>query len=490
MPDDFIFSNSLYLSLDQGGHASRAIVFNHRGELITEASYDVSTIQSQPNWVEHDPEDLLESIRKSISDVVASLGSRCQNIVAAGLATQRSNIVCWEKDSGTALTPIISWQDRRAHRWLQQFAPKAEQLHKVTGLFLSAHYGASKLRWCLDHVPRVQECFDNGNLCFGPMASFLTHQLLDEKPLLVDPVNASRTQLFNLKTQDWDAELLDLFGIPREPLPRCVPTHYGFGQLPLGDITVPLRIVTGDQSAALYDYGELQPDTAYINAGTGAFLSRPSGRAQLYSRRLLTSVIHQDDEGPIFVLEGTVNGAGSALAWAEKDLGLSEQETLEQLSEWLSRTNPPPLFLNGVSGLGTPYWIPDFPSQFKGEGKPWQKMVAVIESIIFLLQASLDEMEKLASPPEQIQISGGLAAQDGLCQRLADLSNLPVYRPVKCEATARGTAYLLAGSPRVWPETEPGQWFEPSENKLLKQRYEDWQAAMLEVMRNLGSDSN
>ena len=479
--------DSLYLCIDQGGHASRAIIFNHNGEMVSSAYCDVKTEHPAKYFVELDANEVIESINQSIKQVLEQIGENKKNIVYAGLATQRSNIVCWNKKTGEALSPVISWQDRRNNEWLSQFDDKDEYIHKRTGLFLSPHYGASKLRWCIDHIPEVKEALNNNTLAFGPMASFISYHLVKEKFLLADPVNASRTQLWNLKTHHWDDELLELFDIPLSALPHCVPSIHHYGTIEVDDMNIPLRLVTGDQSAAMYAYGQLQPDTVYINTGTGAFISRSSGPLALYSRRLLTSLIFRDselkgDSQNHFVLEGTVNGAGSALEWLNNQY--PDTNIFKNLPQWLNEIESPPLFLNAVSGLATPFWLPNFISKFDREATVNEKSVAVVESIIFLLITCLSEMCKLSSPPEQIQLTGGLASLDGLNQRLADLSCLSVYRPTECEATARGTAYLLADHPAHWPEHDAGTWFKPEENTELRKRYEKWMALMLENMRD------
>jgi glycerol kinase len=477
MNPDSLSDQQLFLAIDQGGHASRAIVFDGKGEPVAEASRNIRVQHPRPDFVEHDAGELLASIEHCLDQLAEELGDRAGDIAAAGLATQRSNIVCWDRRSGEALGPVISWQDRRNHAWLKQFRPRAEDIHRTTGLFLSPHYGASKMRWCLDHDPAVRQALEAGRLCLGPMASYLVFRLTAEQRFVTDVVNASRTQLWSLYTHDWDPALLELFDIPLHALPLCQPCASDFGHIQSGDRQIPLALVTGDQSAALYAHGRLRPDTACINAGTGAFVSRPSGPSKIHARRLLTSVIHQSADVTEHALEGTVNGAGSALSWLAEEHHVDNIES--RLADWLEEVTTPPLFFNGISGLASPFWIADFPTRFdRNDCSDAEKAVAVIESIVFLLCANLEEMNKLSPPPERLQITGGLAVQDGLCQRLADIAGLPVHRPVECEATARGVAYLLAGQPARWPEVGPGSWFQPAGNPALQERYQRWSRAM------------
>ncbi len=464
----------LYLCIDQGGHASRALVFDGRGALQAVSLREVGT-QRTPDRVEQDPEELVASLHAAIAGALAALGARADKIVGAGIATQRASIACWDRHMGTALSPVISWQDRRAHAWLERFSAHTGEIHRRTGLMLSAHYGASKLRWCLDHLPALAAARRAGRLAMGPLASFLLFRLLGEKPLLADPANAARTLLWNIDARDWDPWLLELFGVPLDALPRCVPTQHAFGTLRLHDRPVPLTVASGDQSAALFAPGAPRPDTAYVNLGTGAFIQR------VFERRpeaagLLAGLVYHDTDRSVYVLEGTVNGAGAALEWAGREWGLENIET--QLSEWLARAGDIPVFLNGVSGLGAPFWVAEFASRLIGDGRPWQKTVAVAESIVFLLQANLALMQKIAPPVTRIVATGGLARLDGLCRRLADLSGLPVYRPAQQEASARGTAYLLAGFPGDWPEERPAEQFRPEPDPGLAGRYERWRVEM------------
>jgi glycerol kinase len=308
------------------------------------------------------------------------------------------------------------------------------------------------------------------------MASFLAFRLLKERPLAAEPQCAARTQLWNIHTRDWDADLLGLFGLPPGFLPRSVPTCHPWGTLETAGISVPLTAVNGDQSAAVFAFGWPEEDCAYVNIGTSAFVQRALTRSPGHVPRQLTGIILADGATTVYTVEGNVNGAGTALAWLQEALGIAE--VTAQLPAWLERSVAPPLFLNGIAGLGGPFWKPDFASRFEGEGEPWQKSVAVVESIAFLLQANIDHMANYVPAARRIRVSGGVSRLDGLCRRLASVSGLPVHRREDTEASARGIAYLAAGRPQGW-NTAPGEEvFESRQDPALRARYQRWLALM------------
>ncbi|HFQ93720.1 MAG TPA: hypothetical protein ENK32_06905, partial [Anaerolineae bacterium] len=395
-------------------------------------------------------------------DVVRQAG-----ITQGGLASQRSSVAAWDRETGEPLAPVISWQDRRAADWLTQFVEYTPIIKEKTGLPLSPHYGASKLRWLLDNGPAVQQARQDGRLAFGPLASFLLFHLLRDKPFLADHANANRTQLWHIDYRDWDPWLLDLFGISGELLPTCRPIVHEYGRMALAD--VPVTAVNGDQNAAVYALGRPERDTAVINLGTGAFVLVSTGRRRVSHPALLTGLTSSNAFVGEYTLEGTVNGAGSALSWAGEQWGIPDIPT--HLDEWLTRPEEPPIFLNSIGGLGSPFWRPGPEPAIVGEGEPWQRIVAVAESILFLVQINLDEMRAAGATVRRIHVSGGLAQADNLCQRLADLSGCPVYRPQVTEATARGAAWLATGRPSHWPELQPGKQFVPRPNAALTDRY-------------------
>ncbi|HEY9197767.1 MAG TPA: FGGY family carbohydrate kinase [Gammaproteobacteria bacterium] len=474
-------SEPLYLALDQGGHSSRALVFSATGALIAGAQVPVATHAPQSGWVEQNPGELVTSLRRAIIQVHASLGSDASRVRAAGLATQRSNIVCWDRRDGAALSPALSWQDRRAQHWLSHLPCDDHWLHARTGLYRSPHYGAGKLRWCLDHVPAVRRAADEQRLCCGPLAAYLLANLLPGQPCVIDPANAARTLLWNLAARDWDDELLNLFGIDRNILPDCMPTRCDYGMLAWGDDVLPLRVLTGDQSAALYAGGSPRSDTLYINLGTGAFLQRPTNALAAAPEGLLAGIVYADATRAEYVLEATVNGAGTAVDWARERLGVHDIES--QLAGWLAREGAIPVFLNGVAGLGSPWWRADFASRFIGAGERWAQVVAVAESIVFLIVTNLERLQGDA-PVRCIQVSGGLARLDSLCQRLADVSGLTILRSAQPEASARGVAWLLADAEdRGWRDSA-GEAFAPRVNPGCAERYRRWRAEMQQALRD------
>ncbi len=473
MPDPLTGSDQpLVLAIDQGTHSSRALVFDRQGRLKSSAAREIGLTHPQADWAEQDGMEVVASVRGAVEQCLAALGAAAAQVASAGLAIQRSSSICWDSATGVPLSPIISWQDRRTHLEVDRLAAQADSIHRRTGLFLSPHYGATKFGWCLEHLPEVQRASRERRLCWGPLASFVVYHLLRERPRMVDPQCASRTQLWSLDTRDWDPDLLRLFSVPPAVLPRCVPTCHQYGTLVAQGREIPLTAVNGDQSAALFAFGWPQEEVAYVNIGTGAFVQRALEHRPEYAPRLLTGIVLADGSSTVYMLEGNVNGAGTALTWLAEEL--HRDDLLARLPEWLARPEEPPLFLNGIGGLGGPFWQPEFQSRFIGTGDAWQRAVALVESIAFLLLANLEEMAKAVAPARRIRVSGGISRLDGLCQRLADLTGTPVQRREDPEATARGVAYLAAARPPGWNSATPEEQFLPRTNAALQARYRRW----------------
>jgi len=418
--------------------------------------------------VEQDPEELLESVRSVVEIVLGQhVGDVDSDPLQAGLATQRASIVCWDRETGDALTPVLSWQDTRCEDLLKPFEGMSGEIRARTGLRLSPHYGVGKLLWCLSNVQSVQAALADQRLACGPLSSFLLFRLAADRPFKVDPANAGRMLLFNRTDCRWDPELLARFGVPTELLPETVPTLHRFGDLLIGDRKIPLQVVTGDQSAVPFCLGEPCRNTVYVNLGTGAFLQRPVASGSTPPSGILASVILDDGRASIEVFEGTINGAGSAL----------NRYAVPGSEDRLFQTSEPPLFLNGVSGLGSPWWKPQFRSRFTEDGSPAACRDAVAESILFLIRANLETMFQNGEPPQRIVATGGLSGSDELVNRLAGLCSLPVHRLDDLEATAAGVGFLVAGRPSSWSSSKV-TLFDPVRDSALSDRYHRWLDAM------------
>ena len=467
----------LVIAIDQGGHASRAIAFDVRGHRIGEAFAPISTFRTGNDRVEHDGNEIVQSIRTALTDLSHSLGDRVPRVVGAGLATQRSSIACWDQRTGKPLAPIVSWQDRRNAAFIEQLRNREPQIRERTGLVLSPHYGASKLRWCLDNIDAVRSAAHDKRLVAGPLAAWLLRALLNERPNVVDPANAARTQLVDRDTLEWSPELLKLFAIPKEALPRIVASRHVFGHLRFGERSVPLTVCTGDQSAMPFAFGAIDEASIYLNIGTGAFMQRIAPTQSL-APGLLSSVLWLEERDGVrtarYAIEGTVNGAGSALEWLSERVQGAQRVAAAMTSEQ-ARQIAPLLFINGVGGIGSPYWRAHAESRFIGQGDDAAKVVAVLESIAFLIATNIERMRAGAT---RIVASGGVSANDYLCECVAALTKLPVERSSIQEATATGLAYLVAGEPTLWQPATQVEVFKPRNDAALASRYQRWQEAM------------
>jgi len=285
---------------------------------------------------------------------------------------------------------------------------------------------------------------------------------------LVDHANASRTLLWNLQQRDWDSKLLGYFDISPRVLPQCKPICYDYGTI--RDSTIPVRAANGDQTAALYASGMPSVNTVTVNIGTGAFVLLPIDNPSTRPDGLLAGISYSNAQSGSYYIEGTVNAAGAALEWAARSFGLGDFE--QRLSGWLEAIEVPTLFINTLGGLGSPWWQDGPAARFlDAEVSGPEALVAVIESCIFLLQVNIVLLQTVNPAIDTIQISGGLSRFDGLCQRLANLADINVYRPLQTEASARGIAWQAAGSAADWPAAGEGTTFTPMADRGLHDRY-------------------
>ena len=473
-----------YLAIDQGTHASRACLFDEAGELVYEYTKKIKIRRISGSNIEQDANEILDSVNEVVAKLLHEAGTQ-DKIVACGIAIQRSSVVAWKND-GTVISPVLSWQDTRGKQQVLDLEKHKTEIQQLSGLPLSAHYGASKLHYLLDKAKSQMITLDT--LRLSPLISYLLFHILEEHPYIVDHTNAQRTQLFDLATLSWSTRLTELFNIPIQVLPDCVPvlknTATAHGKL--AGTEIPVSAVSGDQNAAIFGAGVLKPETALVNFGTGAFVLRLLTQYRA-SKKQLSGIACSNCNTVQYVREATINGAASALTWLEKRHQVND--ILQRLPVWLNEiglneARQPPLFINTIGGLGSPWWQSDIEAKFIDSHRSLNiveaylatQAVAVIESIVFMVCINLEIMQS-EQTLTNLRVSGGLSQLDGLCQRLANLSGLQIERMKLPEATARGVAWLAAGKPDGWSNVEV-DIFEPAITPALSKRYARFRATL------------
>lgn len=467
------------LAVDQGTHASRAVVFDAQGQVVARQLCPIDLARPQPDRAEQDPEQIADSVEQAIGGALQQLGARRRNAVrCCGIATQRSTVLAWQRQ-GAPASAAINWQDTRGAPQLAALRGSAEVIRRISGLPLSAHYGATKLHWL------HQLTGNDPDIQLGPLSSFLLERLTQEAVFAADHSNAQRMQLFDIHALTWSPTLSDWFDVPLQRLPGCQPVKALHGTL--RDCAVPVTAVAGDQNAAWFARGDPDPAIALVNLGSGAFVlaAQPSAAGV---PELLSSIVYSDSEACSYVAEGTVNGAGNALQWLESRWHIDRPES--RLAAWLEQVQDPPLFMNSVGGLGSPWWREGLQPAFSDSDSAYsdaERAAAVAESIVFLLQHNLEHIGA-QQPIRQLRISGGLSRVAPLCQKLANLGQCPVERPDDREATARGIAWLAAGRPKDWQPPVEIQLFEPAPDAGLRTRYERFTEKLREFIEHGSRD--
>ena len=469
-------TDPITLVLDQGSHASRIALYSSSGDLLQLSSHAVST-QNVGTQYEQDPIEILNSFQTLLNKIRRD---DLTKITSCGLCTQRSSIVAWHRSTGKALSPMISWRDLRGQAYIDSLITSQQlndrETRKITGLPLSAHYSASKMHWLHQHNSDVYQADQEGQLCISPIASFLLFHLLKEQPCNIDHSNAQRMLLLDIESLEWSNKLLDSFQLTPRILPTLKPVIHPYGRLK--NFNIPLTCVCGDQNAAVYAYPELNNESALINMGTGAFVLSPAEEESSNKQLLCSLTSSSQNKGTITAnhfTEGTVNGAGAAISWAENVL--PEKNLFQHLPDWLNTISNPPIFINTVAGIGSPWWCDAGEPEFiiNQNDSNSERYVAIIESIAFLIYRNL---EQLKQPIKFLFLSGGLAVLDELCQKISDLSRAKASRYKECESTARGCATLTrmlhADNDHEWNEFEVEKEFFPEKNKALHDRYQQF----------------
>ncbi len=458
---------SYILALDQGTSSSRSIVFNSIGEIVALEQIEVPQIYPQPGWVEHDALEIWRGQMVTAKEAMAKARITAQSISAIGITNQRETTVVWNRKTGLPIHHAIVWQDRRAEPTCVQLREQglAQTIQQKTGLLIDAYFSGTKLKWILDNVPNARVQANRGELAFGTIDSWLIWQLTQGEVHATDVSNASRTMLFNVHTNQWDAELLRILDIPAELLPAIQPSSSLFGHVNADILgaSIPIGGVAGDQQSALFGQACFKSGMAKNTYGTGCFMLMHTGdEFQTSTNGLLTTSAAQTSKTSQFAIEGSVFIGGAVVQWLRDGLhAIQNSDEVQTLAKSVPDSGGV-MMVPAFTGLGAPYWDADARGTITGltRGSTMAHIArAALESIAFqsaalLLAMSRDAVAAGSAPVSELRVDGGACTNDMLMQFQADLLGIPVLRPVVTETTALGAAYLAGLAVGVYADLD------------------------------------
>jgi glycerol kinase len=436
------------LALDQGTTSSRAMAIGLDGAVVASAQEEFPQIFPQSGWVEHDPEAIWRTQRRTVEQTLERLGSR--KIAAVGVTNQRETVVVWDRKTGAAIHNAIVWQDRRTAEHTAELAEAGHEakVAERTGLVLDPYFSASKIGWILDAVPGSRERAKRGELATGTVDCFLIWRLTGGKVHATDATNASRTSLFDIRSGKWDAELCELFGVPMQLLPDVRDSAGDFGSTDMFGPKLPIRGVAGDQQAALVGQACFSAGDVKSTYGTGGFLVLNTGAELKRSKsRLLGTIAYQIGGKRTYALEGSILSAGSTIQWLRDELKIirngAHAGELAASIEDTAGVYLVPAFV----GLGAPHWDSDARGAILGlqRGSTIAHIArAALESTAFQTAELLEAMAKDGVAPQRLRVDGGMTRNDWFLQFMADVLGIEVVRPKNVETTVLGAAILAA----------------------------------------------
>ena len=440
------------LAIDQGTSSSRTVIYDERAHVVASAQKEFRQIYPEPGWVEHDPEEIWASVREVTREALGKAGIAMGEIAGIGITNQRETTVVWDRRSGECIYNAIVWQDRRTASYCRELGERCadDMVAGKTGLRLDPYFSATKVAWILNNVEGARRLADGGHLAFGTIDSFLLWRLTDGAVHATDATNASRTMLFNIHTQAWDKELLELLEIPASMLPEVLDCAAEFGRTSEGavDGVVPVCGIAGDQQAALIGQAGFEYGMTKSTYGTGCFAIANTGDTALTSHnQLLTTVASRIGGQVTYGLEGSVFVAGSALQWLRDELRIidsaPDSEQVARRTGIVDDVYVVPAF----AGLGAPYWDPDARGAIiglsRGSGRD-QIVTATLQAVAYQTRDLIDAMADDGIAPSVIRVDGGMVGNNWFLQFLADILNIRVERPANVESTVLGAAYLAA----------------------------------------------
>lgn len=446
------------LAIDQGTTSSRAIVFDAGAAVLAVAQMEFPQHYPADGWVEHDPEDIWRSTLEVSRQALQAAEATGARVVAIGVTNQRETTLIWDRQTGRPIHNAIVWQDRRTAADCAALAADGNEtmVQARSGLLLDPYFSATKAAWLLDHVSGARMRAETGHLAFGTVDSFLLWRLTGGRVHATDATNASRTNLFNIHTQDWDPDLLRLFRVPAALLPEVKDSADSFGQTDpaLFGRPIPVLGLVGDQQGATIGQCCFEPGTIKSTYGTGCFVVVNTGATPVASRhRLLTTIAYRIDGRTDYALEGSIFIAGAAVQWLRDGLGIvrTAAET-EALAAGLP-DNGGVYMVPAFTGLGAPHWDAAARGSLTGLTRASSRAHlarAALEASCYQTRDLLAAMREDGAVPAALRVDGGMVANGWMVQFLADLLDLPVDRPVVMETTALGAAYLAGRKAGVY----------------------------------------
>lgn len=455
-------SSPLILSIDQGTTSSRAMLFEKNGNSFAVAQQEFTQIYPQAGWVEHDPEEIWTKTLEVCRQVLDKASAAGRTVAGIGITNQRETTLIWDRLTGKPIFNAIVWQDRRtADRCRALKADGHEDtITQKTGLLLDPYFSGTKIGWILDQVDGARLRAEKGELAFGTIDSFLIWRLTSAKRHVTDTTNACRTLLFNIHTNQWDKDLLNLLDVPEALLPEVLDCADDFGTSDANVLgqALPIAGVAGDQHAASIGQVCTEPGMVKSTYGTGCFVMLNTGKKAIMSEnRLLTTVGYRLNGETTYALEGSIFIAGAAVQWLRDGLGIikSAPET-EQLAASVNDDHGVVL-VPAFTGMGAPYWDPEARGALYGltrDTGPATIARAALESVCFQTMDLFDAMRADGAALDTVRVDGGMVGNDWVCQFLSDVLNVSVERPQQTETTALGAAYLAGLQVGVYQSTD------------------------------------
>ena len=466
-----------FIGVDQGSSSTKALVLDAGGAVLFRDRRELKPPFREGPRVEQDPQEILASVREALQACMEYARAADISVLGIGLSCQRSSCLIWNEETGVPLSPVLSWRDTRGQELARHLTGRQDFIFEKTGLPLTAYYSATKLRWLKDHSPTAA----HASAVFGTLGSFLVQRLTGGRRALIDHTNAARTLLMDIQSLAWDGELLDLFGLTGINLPEIRPTAGLFGMARTAAGDAPLLACIGDQQAAAIGLGAMDKGAGAISCGTGGFLMVSTGTALLKTKSLMASVLYSTKDKSCYLLEGSVNAAGDALAWLRTNLGIfSEYDEVDDLC-WKAASDT--VVFIGLNGTGAPHWETGISSSIHGMTEKTTAADIVrgtVEGVAFFMHDIAEEIRSAGIEPSRFNLSGGLSSLSYLVQVQADLLGKEVRVSSEQEISALGAALLAGVEQGAWsPEslmnmTMPGETVSGRANPGLERRYRRW----------------